>query len=297
MEGRSGIPSQDDTKPESTAPSYGTFWQRAAAAGFDGMLFHVVWVGVNALPPGESALWVSMLLFPLRWAYDVGMVALWGQSLGKMFTGIRIVRTDLYRVGFGQALLRQAVAIALGCMGLFYQLRLIAVVPKEILQAVPLQYIDAFAAYFGAPNFLFYASPSLLWNLAELVTMLFHPKRRAIHDLIAGTVVIQTPSAVVQGRPRRALRAAPGLLGWVLISAFNTRSMREPYRSAFPDGNLKGEYVPWGADGTKLVVYWGNGRPRHILSESFSKDSMPRHVEKTWQSFDESGALTRDLKF
>ena len=33
----------------------------------------------------------------------------------------------------------------------------------------------------------------LAWFLLELVTMLFNPKRRAVHDFIAGSVVKRTP--------------------------------------------------------------------------------------------------------
>ena len=33
---------------------------------------------------------------------------------------------------------------------------------------------------------------STLWYVAELVTMLFNRKRRAVHDFIAGTVVVRT---------------------------------------------------------------------------------------------------------
>jgi hypothetical protein len=36
---------------------------------------------------------------------------------------------------------------------------------------------------------------------------------------------------------------------------------------------------------------------RHVLSESIAKDLTSRRIDKTWQSFDESGALTRDVRF
>jgi uncharacterized RDD family membrane protein YckC len=277
---------------------YGTFWQRAGAAGFDAMLLHAVWMGVNALQPGETALWISMLVTPLTWIYNVGTVALWGQTVGKMFTGIQITRTDFKPVGLGRALLREAVAIALSCVFILYELHLISVIPKEIIQAVPFKYVAAFGSHFAPRhNVILFAWPIGVWQVAELVTMLFHPKRRAIHDLIAGTVVVQTYSAVAGGEAHRGLRVAPGLLWWMLLWALQSRGAGKPYRSHFPNGALKGEYVPWTAGATKLTVYWGNGTVRHVLSESHVKDSRPRRIDKTWQSFDESGRLTRDIQF
>jgi uncharacterized RDD family membrane protein YckC len=37
----------------------------------------------------------------------------------------------------------------------------------------------------------------LAWTLSELVVLLFNEKRRAIHDYIAGTVVVHTREAQV----------------------------------------------------------------------------------------------------
>lgn len=43
------------------------------------------------------------------------------------------------------------------------------------------------------------ALPCLIWYFLELVTMLTNRKRRALHDFIAGTVVVRTHLREEQG--------------------------------------------------------------------------------------------------
>jgi len=279
---------------ESSGYRYATFWQRAGAAALDALLWVVLTLGLYAIRPGQAALYLSIFWPSLRWIYEVGTTMRWGQTFGKMFTGVQVRHTDFTRIGFGRALARSAVMIALGCLSIFYELHLIGFIPREIVQAIPFEYIVVFARHFS-PDFhlMLLLWPVAIWEIAELVTMLFHPKRRAIHDLIAGTVVVQTRAAAERRGAQRALRVAPAILGFVIVTALNTRRAKQPYRSQFPDGTLQGEYVPWEREGgTKIIVYWPGGAVRHVLTESFVKGS----TQKTWQSFDEGGTVTRDTK-
>jgi uncharacterized RDD family membrane protein YckC len=284
---------------ESSEYRYATFWQRAGAAAFDQVLLSVFAVALHAIRPGQAALYLSIFLPSLYWIYEVGTTARWGQTFGKMFTGVQIRRADFTRVGFGRALLRSAVWIALGGLCMFYELRLVGLIPTEIVLGVPFEYVIVFARHFSPDfNFMLLAWPIVTWELAELVTMLFHPKRRAVHDLIAGTVVVQSSSYAERRGGHRAQRVAAAIIGLAVVTALNVRGRRQPYRSRFPDGSPQGEYIPRGpGGGPKLVIYWPNGKVREVLTDSSVKDSRPRRREKTWQSFDESGALTRDIKF
>ena len=208
------------------------------------MLWNALTMGLNAIRPGQTEVYASILVTPLFWIYEIGTVARWGQTFGKMFTGVQVTRIDFNRIGFGRASLRSAVTIALGCVFMFYELHLVALIPKEIVRAVPFKYVGLFASHFGAHNLTLLFWPLAIWEMAELVTMLFHPNRRAIHDLIAGTVVVQTRSAAQRKGVQRAVRVAPAILGWVLLSTLDMRDGKQPYRSYSPDGSLQGEYVP-----------------------------------------------------
>ena len=58
---------------------------------------------------------MNLLVIP----YEVVMIALWGQTLGKMAVGVKVVRSDNGNVpGFGKSTARYAIIFALGLPGL-----------------------------------------------------------------------------------------------------------------------------------------------------------------------------------
>ncbi|MFW6174521.1 MAG: RDD family protein [Chloroflexota bacterium] len=96
------------------------FWIRLAAALIDGLLLMIVLgIAISLLWDAEDIARSVMLgedgehwtmietfgtLLPL--AYFTGPVALWGATVGKAVLGMRIVRADGGRVGWGRALAR-----------------------------------------------------------------------------------------------------------------------------------------------------------------------------------------------
>ena len=231
---------------EASSHRYGTFWQRAGSAAVDGLVLYPLTVGLRAMHPGRAEAFLSILVPALFWLYEVGTLGRWGQTVGKMVMGVQVRRTDFRPVGYRVALLRCAVTILIGCAFIGSEVRLAGSVPPEILQAIPFECLSVFAAHFlPGQSFLTFFWASSVWGAAELVTMLFHPRRRAVHDLIAGTVVIQTPSAVGRTRGQRIRWAVATIVGWAVIMALSSHSTNQPRRSWFPDGTLQGEYQPW----------------------------------------------------
>lgn len=123
----------------------------------------------------------------LMWlAYTVIMHAKYGQTYGKMVCKIRVVdHMTEGAVSFKQALLREGIPgiITLGivgydvCLILRGQITQDAVVKGETIAYDPFQILTLLP---------------LLWFIAEVLTMLTNEKRRALHDYIAGTVVVRT---------------------------------------------------------------------------------------------------------
>ena len=87
-----------------------------------------------------------------------------------------------------------------------------------------------------------FLSISLLWFLLELITMLTNKKRRAIHDYIAGSVVIRyevddSPAEKKKSLYRNVLFFI--LLGLLVISIF-TASSKSHLTGSTPTGNKPG---------------------------------------------------------
>lgn len=113
------------------------------------------------------------------WLYSILMHARYGQTLGKMATEVTVL--DLSERRFPtlrQAFLRDAGYVILNCASLAY------------LFVLVLSGRYSFGAEMsGAPGRIL-ALAGLAWFLLELLTMATNRKRRALHDYIAGTVVV-----------------------------------------------------------------------------------------------------------
>jgi uncharacterized RDD family membrane protein YckC len=176
---------------------YAGFWPRLGSMLLDGIIL---------LPLTVPAVWASMhyRLFDLYYFlpsvlfglfYNVYLVRRFGGTPGKLIMGIRIRKLDGEPVGYREALLRYVPAATLSLMS---SLAMIVAVfhmtdteysslsmmdwSKRITELAPSWYTPVQ----WAQN---------IWFWSELVVLLTNRKRRALHDFIAGTVVVHASAA------------------------------------------------------------------------------------------------------
>lgn len=163
---------------------YSTFGLRFIASIIDSLLLGALSSGLLYIGSlaGDSAEQVVEFSEYLQYVvYSVALHGLYGQTLGKMAMNVKVVCVNGEGpISFYQAFLRDIVPILTVFMAIVIYI-----------------YFSAHTSVSEVPNWalniLFgYAVGLLVWNLLEIVTMLFNKKRRAIHDFIAGTVVIRT---------------------------------------------------------------------------------------------------------
>lgn len=176
---------------------YRTFWRRFFAEFVDSLVLlpvtliaSWVWRQAASVPLPLLALHylVTRLLFFIFRIYFLGAH---GQTPGKMALGVVVLDVSERRhVSYRQALLRDAAPLAVMLLLLPYQLFQILTGRFYLLQPG------------GRPDAISWISSLVLmvWFLLEIVTMTFNSKRRALHDLIAGSVVVKA-SARPQGDP------------------------------------------------------------------------------------------------
>src|SRR5690554_744825 len=131
---------------------------------------------------------LSTLLFS---AYTIYFHYKFGATLGKMALGIEVTLPNGERIGLKQALLRSSVDVAFAVLMVTIQVTAIAkAVPEVYLNAGWLErseYIALlFPAWYGIVNIA-----SQVWYWGEFIVLLFNKRKRALHDFIAGTVVIR----------------------------------------------------------------------------------------------------------
>lgn len=118
--------------------------------------------------------------------YTVFMHARYGQTYGKMVCKVRVVDFPSEEaISFWQAFLREGIPLAVTFGIVAYEINAVssgALTSDQIAKGV----------IFKSKAFLLLAALPVLWFLAEAITMLTNEKRRALHDFIAGTVVVRT---------------------------------------------------------------------------------------------------------
>ena len=142
----------------------------------------------------QSQLFLAYYFFPgivfNLWFYAY-LVKRYGGTPGKLIVGIKIVNVAGGRAGYREAMLRYSVLFVLGILGQTAGLLgTMAMTESEYFaldwQEKALRMQELAPAWFNSVTLL-----TNIWVWSEFVVMLTNKKRRAIHDFIAGTVVIR----------------------------------------------------------------------------------------------------------
>jgi uncharacterized RDD family membrane protein YckC len=175
---------------------YAGFWPRLASLLLDVIILSPISVltywGYDNFRLFKLYYFLPGLLLGLF--YCIYLVRRYGGTPGKLIMGIRIRKLDGSPVGYKEAILRY---FPDAVFGVFLSLALI----YSLLHMTDFEYLTLTrAARFKriaelAPSWY---KPlhwlSLAWGWGELIVLLTNSKRRALHDFIAGTVVVHTRS-------------------------------------------------------------------------------------------------------
>ena len=174
-----------ETRPD----RYWTGLERLIAAIIDGMLLSLPlfilfegWTVYHLLPDSfrDVYLYIKLQVFPilttfLPIAYSIYMHYRYGQTIGKMVMKIKVVDlSENKSISLKQAVQRDSIWIVLQLLDFvieYYRL--------DDLHKLRMTDVNNVA---------------ICWTLLQLISMLTNSKRRAIHDFVAGTVVIKENS-------------------------------------------------------------------------------------------------------
>ena len=177
----------------STALVYAGFWRRFGAFWIDFLvflpLFPIVYFGESLTRLFQLFWFLPGLLIGL-W-FHVYLVQRYGGTPGKLLLRMRITMVDGSPVTTRAAFLRYVVLFVLAeLMVLGNIVATFRMSDAEFFSLGLMERTERLAqlapAWYGLVNVLMQ-----IWIWSEFVTMLFNKKRRAIHDLMAGTVVIK----------------------------------------------------------------------------------------------------------
>ena len=177
--------------PANPDQRYRTFWPRLWASITDALVLSVlIYFPQNfaTFYPAvwDTALWLAVIVivwgYPaITWVYSVYLHGRFGQTVGKMSTRVRVVNALTEEpITLRHALLRDCVPILLSIPLLIYNSYLL-LIESPVRESSTLNELANWTIYIRG-----------VWWLVEIITMLANDKRRAVHDFIAGTVVVRT---------------------------------------------------------------------------------------------------------
>ncbi len=177
---------------------YAGFWRRFAASFIDIFLGFLSGLALMRLPFSTRLGYLTQTAFTAiaLTAYTVILHAKWGQTIGKRLASIEVVSLNGTRISWRQSFLRSSVDIGFATMGFLIttvisfkitneEFTNIHAVLKKMRELETKVWLDPLVTYLSA-----------FWSLSELIVILFNEKRRAIHDYIAGTIVIHNLKAI-----------------------------------------------------------------------------------------------------
>jgi len=162
---------------------YSTFVPRFCAGFVDGLvLMPVSWIYSFTFSYSDSVplrILACIINSSAFLVYSIWMHGTRGQTLGKMANKVIVLDVSEQPLSMRQAVLRDIFGVVLLPFGLAIEIYRIT---RGIDTSSPAD-VTRFDWIF--------AYSSLVWFLIEVITMLTNNKRRALHDFIAGSVVVQ----------------------------------------------------------------------------------------------------------
>lgn len=173
-----------DEAAASPGARYDTLWLRIRAGLLDGFVLAPLAMANSFLSAPERGVVIliawAAISYSAYWLYSVLLHARTGQTLGKRASHVKVLDLSEERIpSLGQAFLRDSGYILLNLLSLAYFINLV----------LTGRYSQEMEALVLPGQILAWAG--LAWFLLEVTTALTNRKRRALHDLIAGTVVVR----------------------------------------------------------------------------------------------------------
>lgn len=176
----------------SDSEQYAGFWSRFGAQLID-FLVVLPFAAIRMLF-FQSRLAATFEFIPgilFEFWFFVYLVYRYGGTPGKLAVGIRITSANGERIAFRQALLRHAPSLVFSGISAVVVATALSQVSDGMYAATPWLQRTRLISVF-APHWFRYVSVVItLWTWSELAVMLTNPEKRALHDFLAGTVVIK----------------------------------------------------------------------------------------------------------
>ena len=175
---------------------YAGFWKRFLA-GFIDFIVAIPFIYIFLWIDYQSKTMALIFLLPQTFyyfLYQFYFLGRWGKTLGKMAVKIRVVSLDGAPISWRQAFLRNSVDLFFVILGAITSLIMYLNMPASEFHIKSFVEFSELTVKYGPKWGTWLSFMAAAWTYSELIVLLFNKKRRALHDFIAGTVVVHEES-------------------------------------------------------------------------------------------------------
>ncbi len=172
---------------------YAGFWRRFGAFWLDFLIMLPWTVAISFFNHAGrlNTLYSFIPSYLFFFFYSIYTVKRWGGTPGKLLTGVIIVRKDGKKAGWKEAGLRYAVQLVLGIpMNVAFVMVMLGMTDEQYMEMGFLKrseyIVNNMPVWYSWTNWA-----NQIWIWSEFLVLLLNKRKRAIHDYIAGTVVIK----------------------------------------------------------------------------------------------------------
>jgi uncharacterized RDD family membrane protein YckC len=177
--------------------NYAAWWRRFVACLIDFVVLLPLIIPLARAMTKTPHLY-AILLVPVSAIYCLYFVichGLWGRTLGKRLTGIRVASLDGRAITWRQAFIRHVVEITCVILSWVALVPVFLSMPAEGYPALSSKEQLEMIRSLWPKWYRIVDEFNTIWVWSEVVVILFNERRRALHDFIAGTIVVQTTPA------------------------------------------------------------------------------------------------------
>lgn len=184
------VPLQIDGITESI---YAGFWARLGSLLLDSVFsIPVIFLVLYLNGLGKNVYFYTLvpnLLFFI-W-YNIYLLKKYGGTPGKLVVGIKIIKLDGQAIGWKEAILRNVILLALTVLSCIVMTVCLIKADDATFTSLSWMKQTQYLMTLSPVFFKIYAWASNIWIYSEFIVLLTNKRKRAIHDFIAGTVIVK----------------------------------------------------------------------------------------------------------
>ena len=173
---------------------YGGFWLRLGALLLDSIfVMPVVFLVLYLNSFGKNIYFLTIipnLLFAL-W-YGIYLPKKYGGTPGKLLVGLKIVRLDGEVIGWKESILRYSINLVITLLSVTVMTVCILNADDSIFTNLSWLKQSLYLTSLAPTFFKIHTWMNNIWVYGELVVLLTNKRKRAVHDFIAGTVIVKS---------------------------------------------------------------------------------------------------------